>query len=139
MALIDINWNPTPRELRTFGIVTLIGCAIVGLVLWSYALVTAAKVIWGVGAVIFVLGLALPAAAKPIYLLLSAVSWPIGYVISHVVLAVFYYGLVTGTGLVFRLVGRDPLQRRFDPQAETYWQAKALPEAGDRDRYFRQF
>ena len=95
--------------------------------------------VWAAGGVIGLIGLAVPPVVKPVYLLLTVVSWPIGYVVSHVVLAVFYYVIITGTGLIFRLVGRDPLQRRFDPAASSYWQSKTLPDAQNRERYFRQF
>ncbi|MBN1341214.1 MAG: hypothetical protein JXQ73_00965 [Phycisphaerae bacterium] len=139
MAMIDINWTPTRRDLRVFGVIMLIGCGIVGAVLRSYDLAAAGKIVWAVGAGIGVLGLAAPPLVKPVYLLLTVVSWPIGYVVSHVVLAVFYYVIITGTGLIFRLVGRDPLQRKFEPGAPSYWQPKTLPDAGNRERYFRQF
>ncbi len=139
MALIDINWTPTRRELRQFAVITLIGCAIVGAVLRWYGYASAGTVVWAVGVVIGLVGLVVPLAAKPVYLLLSVVSWPIGFVVSYVVLAVFYYGIITGTGLIFRLLGRDPLHLRPDPEATSYWQPKSLPDPENKQRYFRQF
>ncbi len=139
MAMIDINWNPTSRELRVFGVIMLIGCGIVGGLLWSWGYPTAAKVVWGVGGAVGVVALLVPIAAKPVYLLLTVVSWPIGFVMSYLVLGLFYYVIITGTGLVFRVIGRDPLQRRLDPEATTYWEPKSLPDANDKRRYFRQF
>jgi hypothetical protein len=52
-------------------------------------------------------------------------------------MAAFYYLLLTPVGLVFRLIGRDPLRRRFDRNATTYWIARRPPETSD--RYFHQF
>jgi hypothetical protein len=40
-------------------------------------------------------------------------------------------------GLLFRLVRRDPLGRKFDPRAKTYWHCRKPPD--DLARYFRQF
>ena len=62
---------------------------------------------------------------------------PIGWTISHAVLALLYYLLFTPIGLIIRLFGRDPMQRRLDRSAATYW----VPHNQDRDagRYFRQF
>jgi hypothetical protein len=34
-------------------------------------------------------------------------------------------------------MGRDPLQRKFDPAATSYWQPKAQPK--DAASYFRQW
>jgi hypothetical protein len=62
---------------------------------------------------------------------------PIGLVVSFVMLGLFYFLLITPLGLVFRLLGRDPLHRRFDPKAETYW---VEHQPADRpERYFQQF
>ena len=139
MALVEMNWTPTRRELRTFAVVTLIGCAVIGGLLrwWGHPSVSTG--IWCAGAVIGLIGLVVPPAVKPVFLLLSLVSWPIGFVVSYVVLGIFFYIVITATGMVFRVLGRDPLHRKPDPDATTYWQPKSLPDVDQRDRYFRQF
>ena len=68
---------------------------------------------------------------------LTAVSLPIGFVVSHIVMAVMFYVILTPVGLVFRLIGRDPLQRRFDRQAASYWVPRE--RVTDPRRYYRQF
>jgi hypothetical protein len=40
-------------------------------------------------------------------------------------------------GLLFRLLGRDPLERAFRPEMKSYW--VDLPEVKDEGDYFRQF
>jgi hypothetical protein len=52
-------------------------------------------------------------------------------------MAVVYYMLLTPVGLLLRLCGNDPLRRRLDRQATSYW----TPRSQDvpLDRYFRQF
>jgi hypothetical protein len=148
MALIEINWRPDRRRLRRFGWAALVAFAAVGALVWwrrslpGFALApeTALDVacgLWGLAAACGVLSLAAPAALGPLYVGLSAVGLPIGWVVSHVVLAVIYYGVLTPIGLVMRLVGRDPLHRRFDRSAKTYWQRR--PPVDDVKRYFRQF
>jgi hypothetical protein len=52
-------------------------------------------------------------------------------------MALVFYGLFTPMGLLFRLIGRDPLNRRFDPTAQTYWTPHQTVTDGR--RYFRQF
>ena len=56
-----------------------------------------------------------------IYLGMAYAAFPIGLVISHAILAAVYYAVLTPIGLLMHLVGRDPMRRRFDPQAESYW------------------
>ena len=68
---------------------------------------------------------------------MTAVALPIGFVVSHVVMAALFFGLFMPIGLLFRLLGRDSLHRKSDPDASTYWiRRKAV---ADVRRYFRQF
>jgi hypothetical protein len=65
------------------------------------------------------------------------VSLPIGWAVSFILLAAFYFLLLTPLGLFFRLIGRDTLGRKFDPDAESYWLTRQPPK--NLDRYFHQF
>lgn len=42
-------------------------------------------------------------------------------IVSPVVLALLFYGVVTPTGLILRVLGKDPLRLRFDRGAASYW------------------
>lgn len=48
-------------------------------------------------------------------------------IVSPVVLGVLYYGLVTPYGTIMRLLGRDPMHRRFEAQARSYWIPRQPP------------
>jgi hypothetical protein len=65
------------------------------------------------------------------------VAWPIGWAVSHLLLAGVFYLLIAPLGLAIRLSGRDKLQMRPEPSAATYWTPR--PPAPPADRYFRQF
>ena len=78
-----------------------------------------------------------PAANRPLYVLLVVLTFPIGWVVSHVVFAAVFLGIITPVGLVFRVIGRDVLERRFDAEARSYWRPR--PRRTDVRRYFRQF
>lgn len=62
---------------------------------------------------------------------------PIGLVIGEVAILSIYYAVFLPIGLVFRLCGRDTLQRSFDRQAASYWQSKERPKSAA--QYYRQF
>lgn len=136
MTFKDINFNPDDRELRIFSALWIAAFGALALLSWwrggqwwpAFAAVAAAGGL---------LGLAMPRAMRPIYVAWMVAAFPIGYVVSFVLLALVYYVLFTGLGLVFRLIGRDPLGRSFDRSASTYWVPRQQPEAID--RYFRQF
>ena len=144
MALIEVNWRPGRAQLRQFALISLAGFGLLGLVFaWRMGALsgsgrwTVALALWAAGALIGAMGLAHPPAALPAYVALMAVALPIGWVVTHVVMAVLYYGLFTPIGLFFRLIGRDPLHRRFDADAPSYWVPR--PPSPRPARYFRQF
>jgi len=135
--MIEIDKNPSPRTLRQFSLAAAVFAALVGYFAFASAgSWTTAAVIWAAGSVVATMGLARPPCVRPVYLCISYIAAPVGIVVSLIVLGIVYYGVVTPTGIVMRLAGRDPLQRRRDPAAETYWQQrKETPP----ERYFRQF
>ncbi len=75
---------------------------------------------WVVAGVLAVWGLAAPMSLQPVYhgwmkfgLVLSRITTPL-------ILGVVFYGLILPMGLVMRLMGRDPMARRFDDAADSY-------------------
>jgi hypothetical protein len=148
MSVIEINWNPGRRQLRSFGIICLVAFGAIGA--WVYfrhsifgfgmagpTASTTAYVLWGVAVLCAALAGAAPPALRPLYVALSAITLPIGFVVSHVVLALLFYIVLTPIGLVMRLTGWDPLSRRFDPGADSYWTRREA--VTDVKRYYRQF
>ncbi len=148
MAIIEINWKPDRRHLREFGCAAAIAFAAIGA--WIFfrhslpvirmnarAAHVAAYVFWAAAAACGVLAAAAPPALRPLYIGLTLAGLPIGWVVSHVVLAAVFYLVLTPIGLVMRLMGRDPLQRRRKDEADTYWVRREPP--ADAKRYFRQF
>jgi hypothetical protein len=57
-------------------------------------------------------------------------------VVGEVVLAAVYFGIFLPVGLIFRLMKRDALQLKRDPQQATYWQLKKQPSGAA--SYYRQ-
>ena len=138
MSLASINWRPDRKTLAEF---SELGMFFLGMVAAPLAYFrgrpTLAAVFWVVAVVGRLLGALRPEWLKPAYLGLTLATWPIGWVVSHLTLALLYYGVVTPIGLVIRALGRDPLARRFDHAATTYWE----PYNPDRDMdsYLKQF
>ena len=136
--MIDINWKPTDRQLRQFAVAFLIAAGVVGAVLWwRLGENRISPVLWGLGPVVALIGLAVPRAIRWLFLGLSLAAFPIGMVIGFVLLALTYYVVVTPIGLVFRLLGRDLLDRAIDREASSYWIAR--PARPRPRRYFQQF
>jgi hypothetical protein len=125
--------------LRVFGVSALVASAVLATVLvllWGVAFVWALVAV-ALGALVLLTSLLSLPAARAVYLVLTVVAMPIGFVVSFVLLAAFYFLLLTPVGLFFRAIGRDPLCRRFEREADSYWRPRK-PSA-DADRYFHQF
>ncbi len=139
MSLMEIEWHPSGRQLRVFGVSGLLASILAALilvfvwevaVLWALATVTA-------GIAIFLCSLFSLTAARWLYIGLTLVAMPIGLVVSFVLLAVFYFLLLTPLAIVFRLIGRDSLHRRYEPEVESYWVDHKPNE--NMERYLHQF
>ncbi len=139
MAAIDLNLNPGRTDLRVFGAAALVAFGtLAALTHWHWQGPEWLSVGLGALAVLSgLLALVAPAANRPLYVVLMIAVYPIGLVVSYIVLAVVFFGILTPVGLVFRLIRRDELRRRFDPDASTYWVDR--PAVTDTQRYFRQF
>jgi hypothetical protein len=137
MALIEINWNPSRRELRQFALLWIGFFGLAGAYcLWVVSSQTAATAFW----VVSTAGLAgyfAPSLLRPIYVVWMALALPIGWVISHLLLLAVYYLVFTPVGLVLRLVGYDPLNRNFDRSARSYWISHE--PSSEMSQYFKQY
>lgn len=138
MSLTPIDWRPTPTRLAQFSELAMFFLGMVAAPLSAMrGRPTLAASFWVAAVACRLLGAWRPTALKPVYLGLTLATWPIGWVLSHVALAVVYHGVMTPIALLLRLIGHDPMTRRFDRNAATYWE----PYDPDRglDQYLKQF
>jgi hypothetical protein len=136
--MIQINKNPSKKELVWFGVLCLVFFALMGLsVLHKTHDPRVAVIIWSIAGIAIAIYFAVPPARRPVYLAWMYAVYPLGWVLSHVLLAVTFFGVIAPIGLLMRVLSRDVLARKFDPSATTYW-VRHDP-GSDPDRYFRQF
>jgi hypothetical protein len=138
MQWSDIPFHPPRKTLRQFAGLWIAFFG--GLALWQWLMrghPTAAVVLAALALTAGPVGLVRPEWLRPVFVAWMVLAFPIGWTVSQVILALLFYGLFMPLGLVFRLIGRDPLQRGRRPGLETYWTAKAAPTSPR--RYFQQF
>lgn len=139
MALVTLNLKPTDKQLREFGLASLVMLCLIGSMLWWLDKIAAGTMagFCGAGVLLFAVSRIRVELIRPIYQGLMLITFPIGWVVSHTAMAIFFFGLITPMGFFFKLIGRDPLCRSYDRQAQTYW----VPYRKKRDAkdYFRQF
>lgn len=148
MALVDINWNPNAITLRNFGFICVAFSIAAGT--WIFlrhsflffdlvddTATIAAYVLWGLACLFFIVSVTYSKVMYPIYLVLVAISLPIGMVVSHVVVTLLYYLVFTPFGIAFKVLKRDVLERTLERDRRSYWVKRTIET--DRQRYFRQF
>jgi hypothetical protein len=138
MSLIRLSKMPSRRELAWFGVLWLVFFGTVGAVLlWHGRPLILAAGVWLAAVLVPVMGWLVPGLMRLIYLGMWFAGFPVGFVLSYALLAAVYYFVLTPVGLLLRIVGRDPMHRRFDAQADSYWVPRKPDD--DIDRYFRQW
>lgn len=144
MKLVEINWRPGDRQLRQFGLIALVALPFLGwwfsgrpgLSGWTSGQQLAVGTLGAIGLLLGAVGLARPQLLRPVFLAAMIIALPIGLVVSELVLLVIYFLLFAPVALLFRVFGRDALERKIDRRATTYWSPKAQPR--DVESYFRQ-
>ena len=138
MAIIELNKDPSPATMRWFGVLLGVFFAFVGaILLWRTGWGMATKVVFGLAVALPILYYAVPPVRRPMYLGWIHAAWPIGLTISFILLGVIWYLVITPVGILRRTIGSDTMNKRYDPDAETYW----TPHSGRRDpeRYFKPY
>jgi hypothetical protein len=139
MAVIEINTRPTRRQLDQFGLIWLVFFAVLGAVArFRWHAPGGSTAIWCAAVAVPAIGWLVPGFMRWVYVGMSYLAWPIGFVVSHVVLALVYYVVLTPIGLVARVLGYDAMQRRGGADRDSYWVERPADGAAPR-RYFRQF
>ena len=137
--MIQINRHPSKKKMRLFA--ALVFPAFWGIV--AFLLFTRAdRPTWALGVAIAavllsIVGLLSPAFMRYVYLGMIYATYPIGFVVSHILLAIVYYAILTPIGLLMRSLGKDPMQRDLESAATTYWIAKET--STDPNRHFKQY
>jgi len=139
MSLVKIDWNPKSKQLQSFGKIALVASAVISLLLYLLKGVAIqwVLIIFAFGFIIFIISMISLELTKMIYLGMILVTLPIGWMVSFILLSAFYFLLLAPLGLIFRLIGRDPLCRKFDPNAKSYWLSRQPPKGPE--QYFHQF
>ena len=79
-----------------------------------------------------------PSILHPLNLIWMKLGLLLHHIVNPIVMGLLFYGTVLPTGIVMRLMGRDLLRLRREPDAASYWIVRTPPgPAGDtmRDQF----
>lgn len=141
----DVNLHESMEERtrvrlgseRSLGIVFALVFLIVGL--WPLLRLDTPR-IWAlvIAAVFVLLAFLAPKTLSPLNRAWFQVGMLLHRVINPLVMGLIFFLTVVPTGLVMRLLKRDPLRLRFDGEASTYW-IRREPPGPPRDSFHNQF
>jgi len=138
-AGISTRLSPPEREsrdLRHFGL--LVGGIFALIAAWPVALRAEAPRYWAaiIAAGLISLGLVAPTALRPVCQQWMRLSHTLGWLNTRVLLGAVYLLLMTPIGVVMKLVGRDPLDRRLRDR-NSYWITRERSGRGKRSMELR--
>jgi len=122
---------------KAFGIVFAVVFAIIGL----WPLIDGAPVrLWSlvVAGIFLVLAFLLPQTLRPLNLVWFRFGLLLHKVVNPLVMGFLFFSTVLPIAIILRMVGKDPLHRKFDAAAETYW-IKRDPPGPEPDSMRHQF
>lgn len=131
------NTTVDKTQLRKFGLVLALGLiAIFGLLFpllkeralpqWPYI----------IGAILLI-----PTCVQPMWLKIIYNPWMklghiLGFINTRIILGFIFFGMITPMGLVMRLMGKDPMYRKYDKNLKSY---RTISKAQDKEHMERPF
>ncbi len=124
--MIQLDLRPPDDVVRKFGFIASVGFPVMGVALtyWPASILPTGALWVFVGLAAYCTlasALGLIALVRPVFIGMTLIGWPIGFVVSTVLLSLIYFLMFTPLGLLFRLLGRDPMRRKLHGKAESYW------------------
>lgn len=129
--------HPSRKELRKFGLSVGMAFSLLGTLSWYRGHHIPPLVLWALGVPLILGGALLPDVLAPVQRAWFRFAAIVGHFNMRVILSVFYFLIVTPLSLVMRLF-RDPLDRKFEKDRETYWAPRERGQA-DAGGYEKQF
>lgn len=95
--------------------------------------------LWFGVAIVLALCRLIPSLFRRIFRVWIGIAITLGYIVSRVLLIALFYLAVLPIGLIMRLLGKDPMRRKRDPAASSYWMKRDYDMNTPLERYERQF
>ncbi len=142
--------SPSQGQLRSFGLLMAAVSVCAGGGLWYLG--SLPEAVWAGGLAVWLLACALlwQGPLRPLYFAWMSIARVLGFVNSHLLLALVFYSIFTVVGLVMRLVRYDPLHKAGFKREEksdgidrgegqkSYW-SRREGSTPSRDHFQRQF
>ena len=136
--MLSINWSPPAKQLKSFAALwfplffLFLGTILaINLNAWSEI-----KIVWAFCIVISFTGYFFPSFIRPLFVGLLVITFPIGWVVSHLFLILIFFLVITPIGLVMKIKKHDPLNLKM-PKEPSMW--KEIKVKKNPSRYLKQY
>lgn len=131
------NIKSGKKELREFGLTIGVILVILGaLALWRQRSTYPYLLI--MGAIFVMLGLIKSGILKPLQKIWMGVAVVVGFFVSRIILFILFYAVLTPSGIITRILGKDILDQKIDKNCASYWK-EASGQTKDRKSYENQY
>ncbi|MFH1039371.1 MAG: SxtJ family membrane protein [PVC group bacterium] len=138
--MIDFDFTTEKKDIRLFSRIVPVVLLIWGTVFgFSHNFAGRSEwILYGIAVVLFFWGMISPYTLRPLYTGWMYFTRCVAWLLTTVVLGLVFYIGFTGIGLLMRLLGKNPLDRKFDRSPCSYW-LKHRPYTFNKEHYERQF
>ena len=91
---------------------------------------------WVIAAVFFAWGLAAPLTLRPLYRLWMSFGFFMNAILTWTILGIVFYGAILPFGIIFRVRGKDPMDRKWDHDLQSYRVDSSTPSAARMEKPF---
>lgn len=132
--------KPDRKELIKFGNTGFIFFGVIGALLFlKFRLELKTYIFFGLSVFFLICPRVSPAVMGVVHKVMTAVAGVVGYVNRQVLLTVVYFAMFTPVSLIMKVVGKDPMNRRIDRNAASYWKKRDASKKMDPARYEQRF
>lgn len=137
---------PTKPELRKFGLVMTAAFFVLSLIVTGIGYWLHGGIRWnriyllnGIGLIGFLApAVVFPSILAPVHFYWMKFGRALGWVNQRLILGLVWYLVFTPVSIVQMLIGRDPMHRKPDKNAKTYWIDRSKEQRGPK-HFERQF
>jgi hypothetical protein len=129
--------NPDTRDLREFAAILGFGLPLAfGLAIPFFGSGVYPVWPWVIGIVFLGWGAIRPASLRPLLLAWLRVARAVARVATPIILALTWMVAIVPTGLIMRMLRKDPMFRDWEPDAETYRRPSEVRPSSHQERPF---
>jgi hypothetical protein len=117
----DLDLDPSPKRLRTFGFIGAVILAVFAAMSFLRGSHHAAMFAFVGVVLVAIVAAVAPRGLRLAWRVLTIATFPIGWLVSRLLLALLFFLVLTPIALVLRVARKGPHVHGFAPEADTYW------------------